>query len=153
MTLDSPDADALRDTANELYWNSADTVDQIARELGISRNAMYSSVRPIPAGASCVHCDEPLLFTNRTSRSARAAFCPVCEIQVTLGEDMPSAGAASVSDGAVRVAPVPPPGDGTLMQLKEELAQVPPERAAMIGGAAALGAAVGAAAVRLIRKR
>jgi hypothetical protein len=153
MSLDSTDADTLRDTANELYWNSGDTVDQIARELGISRNAMYSSVRPIPAGASCVHCDEPLLFTNRTSRAARTALCPVCEVQITLGEDLETLETTGPSTGAVRASPVPPPSEGAFRHLKEELAQVPPERAAMIGGAAALGAAVGAAAVRLIRRR
>lgn len=154
MSAAADSIDKLREQANEQYWTSSETVSQLAERLGMSRNAMYSSVRPMPAGASCSQCDEPLVFTNRTSRSSRMATCPACEAQVSLeeGSATPPAGKDLVSGAAIPVAPA----NGSQSRWedwKEDVASVPAERVAMIGGAAALGVALGAAAVKAIRKR
>ena len=156
MDAASDTAESLHDQANDLYWNSSETVDQLAARLGMSRNALYASVKPIPAGGTCPHCGEALVFTNRSSRAAGKATCPGCEAEV-----QPEAGAeASAYEAAAppvvesTVHEVPPPASGgRLEQLKESLAGVEPERAAIIGGAAALGAAVGAAAIKVIRRK
>lgn len=142
----------LREQANELYWKSSETVEQLANRLGMSRNAVYSSVRPVPAGAVCEQCNEPLVFTNRSNRAARVATCPSCERQVTLPEQTGAALDALGAELGDGVSPVPQPRK-RWERLKEDIAAVPPERAAKIGGAAAIGAALGAAAVKAIRKR
>ncbi|HEV2131871.1 MAG TPA: hypothetical protein VGR27_12240 [Longimicrobiaceae bacterium] len=156
MNAASDTAESLHDQANDLYWNSSETVDQLAARLGMSRNALYASVKPIPAGGTCPHCGEPLVFTNRSSRAAGKATCPGCEAEVQLeaGTESPAPTPAVPMIIETPVHEVPPPATGgRLDQLKESLAGVEPERAAIIGGAAALGAAVGAAAIKVIRRK
>ncbi len=151
----SDTVDSIHNQANELYWHSGETVDQLAARLGMSRNALYASVRPIPAGGECPTCHEPLVFTNRSARAAGRATCPSCETEVIL--ETAEQGRVPTAEEVVAkmpVHPVPPPdAAGRLEQLKESLAAVEPERAALIGGAAALGVAVGAAAVKAVRRR
>ncbi|CAN5892713.1 hypothetical protein BH23GEM7_BH23GEM7_14710 [soil metagenome] len=161
MDAASDTAASLHDQANDLYWNSSETVDQLAARLGMSRNALYASVKPIPAGGTCPHCNEALVFTNRSSRSAGKATCPGCEAEVQLESEAPAGEATGAAPeaaapplGGIDLHEVPPPeSGGRLDQLKESLAGVEPERAAMIGGAAALGVAVGAAAIKVIRRK
>lgn len=159
--------DLQRERANDLYWNSADTVDKIAEQLGMSRNALYASVRPEPVGEDCPDCGEGLVFPNRTSRAAGQAMCLACEESMAL-DDL--ALRREASRGPARAhSPAGHPhgygehshagrdlgyGDagGPLRNLREGLAAVEPERVALIGGAATLGAMVGAAAVSLIRR-
>lgn len=147
-------ADALHERANHLYWNSPDTVDQIAAELGMSRNALYASVQPEPAGVECPRCGEDLVHPNRSSRSAGRAVCLACDRTVAVG-DLPEP----------RLRAVPEAGSGHLGRalgyggngrrvggLRDGLAAVEPERAAMIGGAAVLGAVAGVAVASLFRQ-
>ena len=147
-------ADALHERANHLYWNSPDTVDQIAAELGMSRNALYSAVQPEPVGMDCPGCGEDLVHPNRSSRSAGRAVCLACDRTVAVA-DLPSP----------RVRTVPEARSGYLGRalgyagngrriggLRDGLAAVEPERAAMIGGAAVLGAVAGVAVASLFRQ-
>jgi NAD-dependent SIR2 family protein deacetylase len=166
MSPTSEPLDQLREQANELYWNSTDTVDQLASQLGMSRKAVYSSVQPLPAGAKCVHCGEALVFMNRTSRSSGLASCSACGAQVDTrdlaaappkkstqrGPTSAAQSLAQATNEDVHVVPVPGP-QNRWEQIKEDLSAVAPDRAAKIGGAAALGVALGAAAVRVIKKR
>src|SRR5215210_8722474 len=64
--------------ANELYWNSARTVDEIVKELKMSRGALYAAVRPQDAATSCPECGDAMVFTNRSNREAHAATCASC---------------------------------------------------------------------------
>jgi hypothetical protein len=164
--------DQLRDQANDLYWTSSETVDQLASRLGMSRKAVYASVQPTFAGASCQHCGGELVFTNRTNRTTGQANCLACALQVDVGArsatdadsadaDLAEAGAApttpaemlaKATDGAVKEVPGPD-SQSRWEQIKEDLSAVPADRAAKIGGAAALGVALGAAAVKAIKKR
>jgi hypothetical protein len=158
MSSATSDQDRLRQQASNLYWHSEDTVEQLASRLGMSRKAVYAAVQPLDVGVTCTACGEPLVFSNRTSRAAGMANCLGCEAQVTLGEEQLRSHltladrVAEDADGSVRAVPVAKP-QRRLTQLKEELAAVPPGRAAKIGGAAALGVAIGAAAVKAIKKR
>jgi|GEM_PF-488508 len=160
MSLATESADSARERANDAYWHSDETVDQLASRLGITRTMVYSSVAPLPASAICVHCDRELVYTNRTSRAAGLAVCPVCEREVDVETaEHADGGSGSTSDrlvaasvGGVHAVPVHEP-NGRLRQIRDELAAVPADRAAKIGSAAALGLAVGAAAIRVIRER
>ena len=137
---------SIGETINELYWDSDRTVDEIVDHLGIGRNTLYSSVRPQPAGASCPDCGEDLVFTNRSNRTSSSATCGSCDLEVTLPEvGGENAGAGSHGDGS-RL-----PG-GSWSRWRDDLAAVAPERAAMIGGAAALGVVLGAVAARAVRE-
>jgi hypothetical protein len=148
--------DQLRRQANDLYWNSGDTVDQLAARLGMSRKAVYSAVEPFETAARCADCGDPLVFTNRTRRASGLVNCTQCETEVHLEEHhdtVSTTPADLVSDsGRVKVHEVPGP-QGGWEQIKEDLSNVSPERAAKIGGAAALGVALGAAAVKALKNR
>jgi hypothetical protein len=172
MSSVSEPLDQLREQANDLYWNSSETVDQLASRLGMSRKAVYASVQPTFAGASCQHCGGELVFTNRTNRTTGQANCPACALQVDVGArsatdadttdpalaeaaaapTTPAEMLAKATDGAVKEVPGPD-SQSRWEQIKEDLSAVPADRAAKIGGAAALGVALGAAAVKAIKKR
>lgn len=145
-------ADAQHERANRMYWNSSDTVDRIAEQLGMSRNALYSSVRPAPAGVDCPDCDEELVYPNRTSRLAGRAICLGCDTahavaDLTAAESRPPRSASTLYEGRDQGY------DGVrLGGLRDGLAAVEPQRAAMIGGAAVMGAVAGVAAVNLLRR-
>lgn len=127
---------AADDRLNELYWGSDKTVDEIVSESGIGRNSLYLSVLPAEAGADCAQCGKPLYFSNRTQRAAGAAACLACGFTTTIAGD-------GAGDG--------PDGGSRRKKLQAGLRAVASERAAMIGGAAALGLVVGATATRAIR--
>jgi hypothetical protein len=123
------------DVLNRLYWDSIQTVDEIVGEMGIGRNSLYLSIQPLDAGAECVQCAEPMYFNNRTQRSAGTATCLVCGSMTTLGQDRAREGISKK------------PAKGLRAQLKAAA----PDRAALIGGAAAIGLVIGATATRAVR--
>ncbi|HEX2189861.1 MAG TPA: hypothetical protein VHG51_13225 [Longimicrobiaceae bacterium] len=152
-------ADVQPERANRMYWNSSETVERIAEELGMSRNALYSAVQPEPAGAACPDCGEELAFPNRTSRTAGRALCLACDRTFSL-DDLPAPEDAHPRPRPHR-HPEPREGRDTghavgsaarLGGLRDGLAAVEPQRAALIGGAAVLGAVAGVAAVNLLRR-
>jgi hypothetical protein len=155
----SGSTDALQERANELYWNSPDTVDQVAAELGLSRNVLYAAVRPLHAGADCPGCGEGLVFPNRSTRASGRAMCLSCDRTLSLDDLPPSTGTAPgtrTSEEGSGHAPglrgfVSEPREG-LRRWREELSEVEPQRAAMIGGAAALGVLFGIGAALLVRR-
>jgi hypothetical protein len=129
---------------NELYWNSGRTIDDIVAELGVSRNTLYSSLEPLLTGHTCTGCDGVLVFTNRTNRTAGMATCERCGSETDLSEDAPGARADS---GGTRSSASP----RQIGSLGSEGMEIDPRRAAMIGGAATIGALVGYAAIRSLR--
>lgn len=77
--MSSPDANRKAETeANELYWGSDMSVNQIAEELDLSKGTLYGMIRPLPAGLACPACAEELVFPNRTARERRSVSCAVC---------------------------------------------------------------------------
>jgi len=134
--------------ADELYWDSGRTVEEIVRELKISRGALYSAIRPRDASTSCPQCAEPMVYTNRSNRETGAATCSACATEA------PAAGAPTLetvvrSDMNEPSARRAPPG---WSRWKGDLAAVPRGRVAMVGGAAVLGVMVGAFAARVVRE-
>jgi hypothetical protein len=103
---------------NRLYWETDESVADIAGRLEMSRRALYDAVEPLLTGAACEVCGGPLAFENRSARTAGEPSCAVCSEVGTLEMDPPLV--------------QPPPAlddDG---------------RALTVGGAALAGAAIGA---------
>ena len=67
--------------ANERYWNSDAGVNQLARELELSKGALYEIIAPLPAGVPCPHGDGELAFANRTARERGFVSCPACGLE------------------------------------------------------------------------
>jgi hypothetical protein len=142
-------ADALHASANRLYWHSRDSVDALAARLGMSRHAFY---RPEPAGRACAACGGVLEFANRTARQTSRARCAGCGAAERVA---PTPVQAVVIEDVLPTPPAPPSARLTfrgwdLRRWRRELAAVPRERAAMVGGAAALGVAAGVLALELL---
>lgn len=131
---------------NQLYWNSGRTIDEIVEDLGVSRNLLYSSIDPIPAGSLCPMCTGMLVFTNRTSRASGSGTCESCGMESEVAE--PPGEAETDSMGS---APSMNGNGRRLDRLQDELAGVDTRRAAMIGGAAAAGVLVGTLFIRTLR--
>lgn len=140
------DAEAQR--VNEMYWSGTATVDDIVAELGISRSALYAAIEPVPAGMVCADCQERMVFTNRTARDRGVASCPGCgrvSERAEAGGERGASDSAGVEPGDVRG------GDGGVPDWVGALRAVPPQRVALVGGAAALGVVLGAAATYLLK--
>ena len=135
--------------ANELYWNSDRTVEEIVGDLKVSRSALYSSIKPQAAGSDCPHCGERMVFTNRTNREGRVGTCVGCSVE----SRVPSPGEAEAVAAAEGGARGSTEDASHWSRFREDLAGVSPQRAAMVGGAAALGVVLGAAATRMLQDR
>ncbi|NJD17740.1 MAG: hypothetical protein FIA95_00420 [Gemmatimonadetes bacterium] len=64
--------------ANELYWGSQRSVNQIAEELDLSKGVLYGIIRPRPAGVACPSCGQELVYPNRTAKERRLVACASC---------------------------------------------------------------------------
>lgn len=76
-----PPASTLQadDRANELYWGSDRSVNQIAEELDLSKGALYGLIRPLAAALGCPECGVEVVHPNRTAKDRGLVDCPVCE--------------------------------------------------------------------------
>lgn len=155
-TTDTPDQ-AGDDRINELYWHSDRTIGEITDQLGVSRNALYTSIRPMSAGAKCPECRDEMVYTNRTHRDSGSAVCSECGVELDMQED-----ADAAATGASRTRSSDDPGRSSgnghdegsgWGRWRDDLASVEPERYALVGGAAALGVMLGAAAAKALRER
>jgi hypothetical protein len=88
MPSKKSDDQKLADHANELYWRSGQSVNQIAEEMDLSKSGLYALIRPLSAERACPECGEGLVFTNRTTEQKAIASCPGCEY----ADDAPGAG-------------------------------------------------------------
>ena len=128
--------------ANDLYWSSSQTVEEIVEELGVSRGSFYQAIEPQPTGLVCGDCGERMVFLNRTARDRGNAICPECGRESEPGEaDRVAARREEAAIGE----------EGRIGRWRLDLAAVPAERVVMVGGAAALGVFVGAMAARAVR--
>lgn len=69
----------LAEKANELYWSSGRSVNQLAQELDLSKSVLYSMVRPLSVESPCPVCRTELVFANRTAMEKTLASCPGCD--------------------------------------------------------------------------
>jgi hypothetical protein len=118
----TPSHPAAAGEANRLYWESEDSVAEIADRLDLSRRALYELIEPLPTGAACDVCGGPLSFENRSARTAGDATCVICAETGATDED-------SVTNELPGVTPFD-------VEARE--------RALLVGGAAVAGAAMGA---------
>jgi predicted RNA-binding Zn-ribbon protein involved in translation (DUF1610 family) len=145
--------------ANELYWGSDRSVNQIADELDLSKGALYEMIRPLAAGFGCPLCGAEVVHSNRTAKERQRVDCPACGWDGTEDDTIPMEGRAPRTDAKASGedsaaddlysesdfdAPVPPPA----------LAEDPAARGQrLIVGGALLGAAVGLALVIWARRK
>ncbi len=66
------------DRANELYWGSVTSVNQIADALDLSKSALYELIRPLAAEVPCPNCGTEAVHPNRTARERGLVACPEC---------------------------------------------------------------------------
>ena len=131
--------------ANELYWGSALSVNQIADQMELSKGVLYGIIRPRPSGLACPTCGEEVVYPNRTAKERRLVACASCGWG---GEELdadPNGGEGGV---------VLPLGGG----LDEDEIAMPPirlstSRQRVLLGGILLGAAVGLALVIWARRR
>lgn len=118
--------------ANRLYWDSDASVADIADRLGWSRRALYDAIEPLPIEATCETCGTPLVYANRSARNAGTSTCIACVVRVEEGAGT----------------------DNELQRALAAEARDRRERGFAVGGAALVGASMGAALTfLLVRKR
>ena len=134
--------------ANELYWGSERSVNQIADDLDLSKGALYDLIEPLAAGGGCPLCGSHVVYRNRTAEERDLLDCSTCDwdgsadetVSYEKPEDEPE------SSETVRYGPessIAPPAP----------ASVTNARLRTMAGGALLGAAVGLALVIWARRR
>ena len=127
--------------ANELYWGSERSVNQIAEQLDLSKGALYGLIQPLPGGLGCPICGEEVVSANRTARDRGVVSCAECEWKGDEDETVALGGGGAVT--------LPVSGD------EDEIivpTRVDRGRARTLAGGALLGAAVGLALVLWTRR-
>jgi len=77
--MDSSNHDSQAEQrANELYWGSDGSVNQIAEDLDLSKGALYGLIRPLPTSLACPLCGADAVFPNRTARQRGHLICTAC---------------------------------------------------------------------------
>ena len=104
----SPIPDEVVRRANDQYWNSDAGVNQLARDLDLSKGTLYEILAPLPAGIPCPHGDGELGFANRTARERGFLSCAACGL-----EDEKERVLARLEEA--EPSPAPPPGLGALL--------------------------------------
>ena len=99
----------LSDRANELYWRSGRSVNQIAADMDLSKSRLYGLVRPLPSGSPCPQCQAELLFPNRTAMEKGLVSCGECGFEGSTPDELTSkAGPASTAtNGRAAAQPAP----------------------------------------------
>lgn len=136
--------------ANELYWESDESVNQIADDLELSKGTLYGMIHPRQAGLPCPECRAGMVFANRTARDKGLLSCPACGLEEDedavrdLWEDVGIRRVAGGDGLAHPERPFTTSGDGVAGR------PVPPERITL--GLALLAAAVGFALGRITKR-
>ncbi|MEQ1855120.1 MAG: hypothetical protein ABL963_01555 [Longimicrobiales bacterium] len=96
------------DRANELYWGSGMSVNQIAETLDLSKGALYELIRPLSAAVACPDCGAEAVHPNRTAKEKGLIACPECGWGGDEGAAAPSTGLRKARAAtAPRAAAVP----------------------------------------------
>jgi len=149
--------------ANELYWGSERSVNQIADDLELSKGALYGIIEPEATGLACPLCGDEVVYANRTAKEKGMLDCPSCEWDGDTDETV------DLEDSAVRAETESTDGDlsstdssgadaGASAEGSSAPDLVPPRpltrpAASTVAGGALLGAAVGLALVMWARRR
>lgn len=79
--METSDDRAFQKRANDLYWSSDDSVNDIADQLELSKGALYGLVEPLSAGLPCPRCGTEMTYPNRTAREKGHLSCPGCDLE------------------------------------------------------------------------
>ena len=149
------------DRANDLYWGSDRSVNQIADDLELSKGALYGIIEPEASGHGCPLCGDEVVYSNRTAKDKGMLDCPACDWDGAPDETVaaPEATSPASANGAsaAHASTVPPTSgygeDDT--HTPERLPPTPYVRPSTttIAGGALIGAAVGLALVLWARRR
>ena len=140
--------------ANELYWHSGESVNALARELDLSKGALYEIIAPLPAGLPCPVKDGELSYPNRTARDRGFVSCSICgfedeedrvRMRIEIEEERDAAGPPSP-----RLAPDPAP-HGAVPLLPDP--PTPRKLETLLAASALLGLAAGLVLGSLLRRR
>lgn len=71
----------VAERANDLYWRSGASVNQLTRELDLSKGALYEIITPMAAGLSCPCGGGEMAYTNRTARERGFVSCAICGLE------------------------------------------------------------------------
>lgn len=126
MASTTSDHDAER--ANELYWGSDRSVNDLADDLELSKGALYALIDPLPADLECPECGGEMHYANRTARDRGYVTCEDCGLEE--------------EETLVRIE------SGDTSALPDSVVGAPATRTLI--GAALLGAAAGFALARLV---
>ena len=129
--------------ANDLYWGSQSSVNQIAEALDLSKGTLYGLIRPLPSGLTCPDCGQEAVYPNRTAKERSLVACPSCGWE---GDEMDADGGSG--EGSVAL----PDLSDAVDDVAPPLVMAGDRRRVMVGGAL-LGAAVGLALVIWARRR
>ena len=143
--------------ANELYWSSDRSVNQIADDLELSKGTLYDVIEPQPSGLGCPLCGDEVVYSNRTAKDREMLDCPTCEWEGSPDE------ATELDESAFRApsertdGEIPSAEDSVATGASRPPREVPPAPRRVptntIAGGALLGAAVGLALVMWARRR
>ncbi len=159
MSSELPDQDTLYEEANNLYWESDQSVNQISEALDLSKGVLYGLIAALPAGLPCPKCGEEMVFPNRTARDKGFLACPECHMEEEEaavrsyweGEgEVPEVGSAEETPSFASRA-------GSAVQKavdtgKERVTNLTP-KGRVIAGTALLGAAAGLVLGAYLRRR
>jgi len=144
----SPDSDShAEQRANELYWGSDASVNQIADELELSKSALYGIIHPLPAGRRCPVCGGEAQFANRTAKQRDLVTCLECAWEGSSDDAALEADAEDGQPGAMRGASRRP----ATRRRRSDGTDAPAGARLWLGGAF-LGAAAGLALVLWTRR-
>lgn len=144
--MDTPnDQGILAEEVNRRYWDTGQSVNQIADELGISKGQLYELLNVMPAGVRCPRCSGELGYPNRTAREKNFVTCVTCGFEEEL-EALVSGEAAPPNQEA-------PVAEPKLAVQAPTLPRLPVSwDAAALAGAALIGFATGLVLGRWIGK-
>ena len=94
----------LADQANDLYWRSDQSVNQITETMDLSKSGLYALVDPFPAERPCPDCGTDMVYANRTTKQKGIASCLACENAL---EAKPRSKLARSSEGAPDLTVIP----------------------------------------------
>lgn len=142
--------------ANELYWHSSRSVNQIAEDLDLSKGALYGAILPLESGLGCPLCGDQVVYPNRTAMERELLDCPTCDWDGSPDEatawekPTPDVAAALARRGEARSTDA----EGASPTLMDRVsAQDDASRMRTLAGGALLGAAAGLALVLWTRRR
>lgn len=152
--------------ANDLYWSSDESVNQIADGLELSKGALYAAIEPLASGLGCPLCGDEVGYSNRTARDRKQLDCSTCDWDgspdetvalVTTAED-PAETRRRERTPPIRPPSASRPDAGIDEATSDGQVAVPPRPLIVppmgtIAKGALIGGAVGLALVLLTRRR